>query len=78
MPLIEIATYVDARGLQCPMPIVNTAQAIKSIPSGAHLELISTDRGSVKDVAAWCRTTGNELIDQSIDGSEFRFVIRKQ
>jgi tRNA 2-thiouridine synthesizing protein A len=78
MPTVDIATVVDARGLQCPMPIVKTAQAIRTIESGTHLELIATDRGSVKDVAAWCRTTGNELVDQSVDGPDLHFVIRRK
>ena len=49
---------VDARGLSCPMPIVKTAQAVKALPSGAVIELLATDAGSIKDVAAWCRSTG--------------------
>ncbi len=61
MPVVEITQTVDARGLSCPMPIVKTAQACKGLPSGAAIELVATDAGSIKDVAAWCRATGNEL-----------------
>ena len=71
-------TTVDARGLSCPMPIVKTAQAIRSMPSGALLELLATDPGSVKDVEAWSKTTGNELVDQSVDGGIYRFVVRRK
>ena len=78
MPVIEIAQVVDARGLSCPMPIVKTAQACKGLPSGAAVELIATDGGSVKDVAAWCRATGNELVEQTSDGAVYRFVIRRK
>ena len=78
MPVIEISQSVDARGLSCPMPIVKTAQAVKAIPSGATIELLATDAGSIKDVAAWCRATGNELIEQSSDGAVYRFVIRRK
>ena len=78
MATLEIATTVDAKGLSCPMPIVKTAQAVKSLPSGALIELLATDPGSDKDVAAWCRSTGNELVEQSADGAVFRFVIRKK
>jgi tRNA 2-thiouridine synthesizing protein A len=78
MPVVEITQRVDARGLSCPMPIVKTAQAIKSLSSGAVVELLATDQGSTKDVAAWCRATGNELIDQSSDGAVYRFVIRRK
>jgi tRNA 2-thiouridine synthesizing protein A len=69
---------VDARGLSCPMPIVRTAQAVKGMPSGAFLELLATDVGSIKDVAAWCRATSNELIEQTSDGALYRFVIRRK
>ncbi len=71
-------TTVDARGLSCPMPIVKTAQAIRSMPSGALLELLATDPGSVKDVEAWSKTTGNELVEQSVDGGIYRFVVRRK
>jgi tRNA 2-thiouridine synthesizing protein A len=78
MTLIEISTRVDARGLSCPMPIVRTAQAAKTTPSGAYLEVLATDPGSVKDFAAWCRSTGNELVEQDSDGAVYRFVIRRK
>ena len=51
------------------MPIVKLAQAMKTLPGGAAVELLATDQGSTKDVAAWCRATGNELVDQSSDGA---------
>jgi tRNA 2-thiouridine synthesizing protein A len=78
MPVIEITQTIDARGLSCPMPIVKTAQAVRTMPSGAAVELLATDPGSIKDVAAWCRATGNELIEQSSDGALYRFVIRRK
>ncbi len=78
MPVVEIAQLIDARGLSCPMPIVKTAQAVKTIPSGAAVELVATDPGSIKDIAAWCRATGNELVEQTSDGAVYRFVIRRK
>jgi tRNA 2-thiouridine synthesizing protein A len=78
MPLVEITQRIDARGLSCPLPIVKTAQAVKSLPSGAVVELLATDPGSIKDVAAWCRATGNELIEQTSDAAVYRFVIRRK
>jgi tRNA 2-thiouridine synthesizing protein A len=75
---LEVLQRVDARGLSCPMPIVKTAQAIKGLPSGGLLEVLATDPGSVKDVAAWSRTTGNELVEQTVDGAVFRFVLRRK
>ena len=76
-PLIEIDDRVDARGLSCPLPIVKTAQAIKNLTSGQVLEVLATDPGSVKDFAAWSKTTGHELVESSSDGATYRFVIRK-
>jgi tRNA 2-thiouridine synthesizing protein A len=78
MPVIEITQTIDARGLSCPMPIVKTAQAVKALRPEAVVELLATDAGSIKDVAAWCRATGNELIEQTLDGAVYRFVIRRK
>jgi tRNA 2-thiouridine synthesizing protein A len=74
---IQITRQLDARGLTCPMPIVKTAQAMKELTAGETLEVLATDAGSVKDFAAWSRTTGNPLVDSSVDGTIFRFVLRK-
>ena len=78
MTTLEIAAQVDARGLSCPMPIVRTAQGIKPLHPGALVEVLTTDPGSQKDFVAWCRSTGNELVEQSVDGAVFRFVIRRK
>jgi tRNA 2-thiouridine synthesizing protein A len=75
---LQIMQTLDARGLNCPMPIVKTAQAIKTIESGQLLEVLATDPGSVKDFAAWSRTTGHELIEQTVDGGVYRFVLRRK
>ena len=74
---LRILQHVDARGLSCPMPIVKTAQAIKSVESGSLLEVLATDAGSVKDFAAWSRTTGNPLLESSSDAVTYRFLLRK-
>ena len=78
MEVIEVSQHVDARGLSCPMPIVKTAQAIKTVASGEMIEVLATDAGSVKDFAAWSRSTGNELVEQSADGGVYRFVLRRK
>jgi tRNA 2-thiouridine synthesizing protein A len=74
---MQINRQVDAKGLTCPMPILKTAQAMKELVSGDIVEVLATDAGSVKDFAAWSRTTGNPLIESSTDGAVFRFVLRK-
>jgi tRNA 2-thiouridine synthesizing protein A len=75
---LQIAQHLDARGLTCPMPIVKTALAMKSLASGETLEVLATDPGSAKDFAAWSRTTGNALLDSSVDGAVYRFVLQKK
>jgi len=74
----QIAQVVDAKGLACPMPIVKTAQAIKALASGQLLEVLATDAGSLKDFTAWAKATGNPLVEQSVDGGVYRFVLRKK
>lgn len=78
MAVLEIAAHVDARGLSCPMPIVKTAQAVRPLPSGALVEVLATDPGSLRDFVAWSRSTGNELVEQSTEGAVHRFVIRRK
>jgi tRNA 2-thiouridine synthesizing protein A len=74
----QIAQIVDAKGLSCPMPIVKTAQAAKGLTSGQLLEVLSTDPGSTKDFTAWAKATGNELVEQTVEGGVYRFVLRKK
>ncbi|HEY6609149.1 MAG TPA: sulfurtransferase TusA family protein [Candidatus Limnocylindria bacterium] len=69
---------LDARGLACPMPIVKTAQAIAGLATGELLEVLATDPGSLKDFAAWSRSTGHELVEQATEGGAFRFVLRRK
>ena len=71
-------TQLDARNLKCPMPIVKTAQAIKTIASGELLEVLATDPGATADFAAWSRSTGNELVEQTIVDGVYRFVLRRK
>ncbi|HEY3208376.1 MAG TPA: sulfurtransferase TusA family protein [Actinomycetota bacterium] len=72
------AKRLDLRGLSCPLPIAKTAQAIRELRSGDLVEALATDPGSVPDFAAWCRATGNELVEQSEDGGVYRFLVRKK
>lgn len=72
-----IAVRLDLTGLTCPIPIVKTAKAIKELQPGELIEALATDPGSVADFAAWSRSTGNELVEQSEQDGVYRFVIRK-
>jgi len=73
-----ITQRVDARGLSCPLPIVRTAIAIKGVASGELVEVLATDPGSTKDFVAWTRTTGNELVESSVDEGVYRFLLRRK
>ena len=68
---------LDCIGLQCPLPVIKTAQAIKEIPMGEVLELLASDPGVEPDMAAWTRRTGNELISIEKMDQVFRVLIRK-
>jgi tRNA 2-thiouridine synthesizing protein A len=67
---------LDAKGLNCPLPIVKAKKALKDVPVGGTLEVLATDPGSVADFDAFCRTTGNELVESSQVENVYRFVIR--
>ncbi len=68
---------VDAKGLNCPLPILRAKKALQSLGAGGTVEVLATDPGSVKDFQAFCRTPGNELVESSTEGNVFRFVLRK-
>ena len=67
---------LDAKGLNCPLPILKAKKALKDVPIGATLEILATDPGSVADFEAFCRATGNELIESTQDKDVYRFVIK--
>ena len=76
--MAETPTEVlDCIGLQCPLPVVKTAQAIKKMPAGELLELLATDPGVEPDMNAWSRRTGNELVSISREGDVYHVLIRK-
>ena len=68
---------LDVKGFNCPLPIVKTKKALKTVTPGGTLEILSTDPGAVADFAAFCRTTGNELLEHDEQGGVYRFVMRK-
>ena len=68
---------IDTSGMNCPIPIMKAKKAIKSMDSGATLEVISTDPGSVRDFEAFSRATGNELLESLEENGVFRFILQK-
>ncbi|UCD67172.1 MAG: sulfurtransferase TusA family protein [Betaproteobacteria bacterium] len=69
---------LDARGLNCPLPILRTKKALNDMQPGQILRIIATDPGSVRDFQAFSKQTGNELLEYSSDSGEFRFLLRKK
>jgi len=67
----------DARGLGCPLLMIELNKSINGMPIGDVLEMVSDQDVSKLDVPSWCRRTGHELIDMSDNGGEFLFIIRK-
>ena len=68
---------LDARGLNCPLPILRAKKAINGLESGQVLRIIATDPGSVKDFEAFGKQTGNELMESAESGGEFTFLMKK-
>ena len=69
---------VDARGLNCPLPILRTKKALADMLSGQVLRIVATDPGAVKDFQAFAKQTGNALVDQSANDKEFTFFMQKK
>jgi len=68
---------LDAKGLNCPMPILNAKKAMKKLNGGETLEILATDPGSVKDFESFCTATGNKLLESEEADGIFRFVLEK-
>ena len=68
---------LDAQGMKCPMPVVKTSQEMKSISVGGILEVLATDPGSMADIQAWAKSSGNELLKMEREDGLFKFLIRR-
>ncbi|MCL1961444.1 MAG: sulfurtransferase TusA family protein [Desulfovibrionaceae bacterium] len=75
---MEIAKEVDARGLNCPLPILKAKKALAELQSGQLLRVRATDAGSMRDFQAFAKQTGNDLIEQHRTGEEFVHVLRRR
>ncbi|HYB09328.1 MAG TPA: sulfurtransferase TusA family protein [Alphaproteobacteria bacterium] len=74
---MPVKKTLDTKGLKCPLPVLKARRAMKELASGDVLEVLATDPGSVKDFEAFCRTTGDRLLDSRQDGDIFIFKIEK-
>lgn len=68
---------LDARGLNCPLPILRAKKSIAALGAGQVLRIVATDPGSVKDFEAFCKQTGNTLLSSAQNDGAFEFLIRK-
>jgi len=69
---------LDARGLNCPLPILRTKKALTDMSTGQVLKVLATDPGAVKDFAAFSRQTGNPLLSSEAADKEFVFFMQKR
>ncbi len=68
---------IDATGHLCPLPVLRARRALESLGDGDSLRLLATDPGTKKDVPAFCRETGNRLLESGEEAGIFLYVIRK-
>jgi tRNA 2-thiouridine synthesizing protein A len=69
---------LDARGLNCPLPILRAKKALNELQSGQVLKIVATDPGSVKDFQAFSKQTGNELLSHAEANKEFTFYMKRK
>jgi tRNA 2-thiouridine synthesizing protein A len=69
---------LDARGLNCPLPILKAKKALADMHTGQTLKVISTDAGSVRDFQAFAKQTGNVLVEQQTAGSDFITLLKRR
>lgn len=74
---MECKETLDARGLNCPLPILRAKKSLNGLKSGETLKVVATDPGSLKDMVAFCSQTGNTLLSSQQSGGDFEFLIRK-
>ena len=74
---IQITSTLDTTGKCCPMPMVESNKAIKSLALGDVLEIIATDIGTRSDIPSWCERTGQTLLSMTETNGVLRYVVRK-
>jgi tRNA 2-thiouridine synthesizing protein A len=76
--IMEYQKELDARGLNCPLPILKAKKALAEMATGEVLRIVATDSGSVRDFQAFAKQTGNALVSHSQNGREFVFLMRRK
>ncbi|WP_091910981.1 sulfurtransferase TusA family protein [Chitinasiproducens palmae] len=75
---MEVSKEVDARGLNCPLPILRAKKALADMDSGQVLRVLATDPGSQRDFAAFAKQTGNQIVESSVEDKVFVFLMRRR
>lgn len=75
---MDATKELDARGLNCPLPILKAKKALADMTSGQTLKVIATDAGSMRDFQAFAKQTGNELVEQLTQGSDYITVLKRR
>ncbi len=68
---------LDAKGLNCPLPILRAKKMLNTMEQNETLEILATDPGAIKDFEAFCRTTGNTLLESQSEGGNYTFLIQR-
>ena len=74
--MVNVDVELDCKGMYCPMPIVKLKKTTKTMESGQVLRIVATDPGRERDIPAWAKKTGAEILESSQDGGEYVFVIK--
>ena len=69
---------IDARGLNCPLPILRTKKALNDMESGQVVRVVATDPGSVRDFEAFARQTGNTLVERGEADGAYWFLVKRR
>jgi tRNA 2-thiouridine synthesizing protein A len=78
MTAMQIDQELDTRGLNCPLPILKAKKALTGMQTGQLLKVVSTDKGSLRDFAAFSKQTGNALVSQETVGDDFIHVLQRR
>jgi tRNA 2-thiouridine synthesizing protein A len=76
--IMDFDKDLDARGLNCPLPILKAKKALAEMATGEVLRIVATDSGSVRDFQAFAKQTGNALVSHTQNGLEFVFLMRRK
>lgn len=69
---------LDARGLNCPMPILKAKKTLNEMTAGSLLKVLATDSGAVRDFEYFCKHTGHQLLESTEHQGEYHFLIRRK